>query len=159
MSVVQMSPIGTVRQSEGMFRLEILEPYRPALKGLGEFSHVIVLWWAHQHDTPADRAVMQTELPYAPGTVAGMFACRSQLRPNPIAITTMLMLDVDEEAGVVILPWIDAEDGTPILDLKPYIPSSDRPRDVNMASWLAGWPEWMEDAAAFFAENEVDFGE
>ena len=81
-AVVQMSPIGTVRQSEGMFRLEILEPYRPALKGLGEFSHVIVIWWAHQHDNPADRAVMQTELPYAPGTVAGMFACRSPQRPN-----------------------------------------------------------------------------
>ncbi len=158
-STYQVRPIGHIRQSEGMFRLEILEPYRPALKGLGEFSHVIVIWWADQHDNAVDRAIMQTDLPYAPGTTAGMFACRSQIRPNPIAITTMLMLDVDETNGVVILPWIDANDGTPILDLKPYMPISDRIRDVSAASWLTGWPMWMEDAADFFAEHEVDFGE
>lgn len=155
----EVRPIGHVRQSEGMFRLEILAPYRAALKGLGEFSHVMVFWWADQHDNAADRAVLQADLPYAPGTTAGVFACRSERRPNPLAITTMLMLDVDETNGVVILPWIDANDGTPILDLKPYIPISDRIRDVQQASWLAGWPQWMEDAGAFFAEHEVDFGE
>jgi tRNA-Thr(GGU) m(6)t(6)A37 methyltransferase TsaA len=158
-STYHLRPIGHVRQSEGMFRLKILPPYRPALKGLGEFSHVHVIWWADQHDNDADRAIMQADLPYAPGTIAGMFACRSPLRPNPIAITTMLMLDVDEANGVVTLPWIDARDGTPVLDLKPYIPISDRIRDVHMASWLEGWPVWMEDAAAFFAEHEVDFGD
>ncbi len=154
-----LHPIGYVRASQGNFCLEILEPYRPALKEMRQFSHVIILWWANQNDTAEQRVILTAELPYAPGVTAGVFACRAPYRPNPIALTTMLVLDVDEEKGLVILPWIDAEDGTPILDLKPYIPVSDRIRDVNVAKWLDGWPEWMEDAGEFFAQNEIDLGE
>jgi tRNA (Thr-GGU) A37 N-methylase len=60
---------------------------------------------------------------------------------------------------IVHLAWIDAFDGTPVLDLKPYIPISDRVRDVRIAEWLADWPEWMEDAAEFFAEAGDIFGD
>jgi tRNA (Thr-GGU) A37 N-methylase len=66
---------------------------------------------------------------------------------------------VDAAKGIVRLAYIDAFDGTPVVDLKPYIPISDRVRDVRVADWAADWPEWMEDAAAYFAEHEVDFGE
>ncbi len=153
-----LHPIGYVRANEGSFCLEILEPYRPALKEFHQFSHAMIFWWAHKHDNAAERAILTTELPYAPGVTAGVFACRAPYRPNPIALTTMLILDVDEENGRIILPWIDADDGTPILDLKPYIPVSDRIRDVNVAQWFAGWPQWMEDAGEFFAEHDVDTG-
>jgi tRNA-Thr(GGU) m(6)t(6)A37 methyltransferase TsaA len=154
-----LTPIGYVRQQEQGAVLEILEPYRPALKELGQFGYVQVLWWADQADTPEGRGILQCELPYAPGTVAGVFACRSPMRPNPIALTTCFLLDVNPATGQVLLPWIDAEDGTPVLDLKPYIPLSDRPREVRVASRLTGWPEYMEDAAEFFATHTVDFGD
>ena len=154
-----LHPIGYVRASGGSFCLEILEPYRPALKEMRRFSHIMIFWWADQNDNPAQRAILTTELPYAPGVTAGVFACRSPYRPNPIALTTMFVLEVDEEKGLVILPWIDAEDGTPILDLKPYIPHSDRIRDVHVAEWMTDWPEWMEDAGEFFARNEINFGD
>lgn len=154
----QLYPIGTVRAVEGSFRLEILPPFRPALKELAGFSHVHIFWWADQHDNPTDRAITTTQLPYAPGVEAGVFACRAPYRPNPLALTTMFILEVDLENGIVHLPWIDAADGTPVLDLKPYIPISDRIRDVNVAAWLVGWPEWMEDAGEFFAQNEIDLG-
>jgi len=157
----QLRPIGVVRASdeEQSYLLQIEEPYRPALKQLDQFSHVLIFWWADRHDNAEHRSVMTTELPYAPGVEAGVFACRAEYRPNPIALTTMMVLHVDVEAGVVVLPWIDAFDGTPVLDLKPYIPISDRVRDVRVAEWFAGWPEWMEDAGEFFAQHEVDFGE
>lgn len=154
----QLHPIGYVRADSGSFCLEILEPYRPALKEMRRFSHVMILWWADQNDNSEQRAILTTELPYAPGVTAGVFACRSPYRPNPIALTTMFVLDVDEENGRVLLPWIDAQDGTPVLDIKPYIPISDRIRDVRVADWLAGWPEWMEEAGEFFARNAVDLG-
>lgn len=154
----QLHPIGFVRAAEGSFYLEVLEPYRPALRELARFSHVMVFWWANKHDNPKDRAITTTQLPYAPGVRAGVFACRSPYRPNPIALTTMFMLDVDVENGRIDLPWIDADDGTPLLDLKPYIPISDRIRDVRAAEWLADWPQWMEDAGEFFASHEVDLG-
>jgi len=157
----QLQPIGTVRASDetGSYCLQIDPPYRAGLKQLEQFSHVQVFWWADKMDTPQYRSIMTTELPYAPGVEAGVFACRSEYRPNPIAVTLMEMIEVDVENGIVVLPWIDAFDGTPILDLKPYIPISDRIRDFRVAAWLADWPEWMEDAAAYFAEHETDFGE
>jgi tRNA (adenine37-N6)-methyltransferase len=152
----QVHPIGYVRHSPEGFALEILLPYRPALKHLDQFSHVHVLWWADRHDNAGDRSTMQAGLPYAPGVTAGVFACRAEYRPNPIAVTTCLMLDVDVDKGIVIVPWIDAFDGTPVLDLKPYIPVSDRVRDFEVAEWFAEWPDWTEDGAKFFAESDID---
>jgi tRNA (Thr-GGU) A37 N-methylase len=70
-----------------------------------------------------------------------------------------MVLDVDVESGIVVLPWIDAFEGSPVLDIKPYIPISDRIRDYKVADWLLDWPEWMEDAEAYFSDHEVDFGE
>ena len=156
----KLKPIGTVHANdkEGSYLLQIDKPYRPALKQMDQFSHVMVFWWADKMDTEEHRSIMTTELPYAPGIQAGVFACRAEYRPNPIAVTTMLVLDVDIDSGIVVLPWIDAYDGTPLLDIKPYIPISDRIRDYKVASWAEDWPEWMEDAAAYFAEHETDFG-
>jgi tRNA-Thr(GGU) m(6)t(6)A37 methyltransferase TsaA len=157
----QIHSIGTVHASdeEQRYYLQIHKPFRPALKEMGQFSHVIIIWWADKMDTVEYRSITTTELPYAPGVKAGVFACRSEYRPNPIAITTMMVLDVDVESGIVVLPWIDAFDGSPVLDIKPYIPISDRIRDFKVADWLQDWPEWMEDAEAYFSEHEVDFGE
>jgi len=157
----QLRPIGTVHASEAeqCYSLHIDEAFRPALKQMDQFSHVLVFWWAHKMDTPELREVLTTELPYARGVQAGVFACRAEYRPNPIAVTTVPLLDVDVEQGVVMLPWIDACDGTPVLDLKPYIPISDRIRDFYVADWLSDWPEWMEDAADYFAEHATDFGD
>jgi tRNA (Thr-GGU) A37 N-methylase len=110
-------------------------------------------------DSAQFRNIMTTELPYAPGVEAGVFACRAEYRPNPIAVSLIPILQVDVEDGTVVLPWIDAYDGTPLLDLKPYIPISDRVRDFKVAEWLEDWPAWMEDAEAYFAVHETDFGE
>jgi len=160
-STYHLHSIGHVRASdeEQSYILQIDEAYRPALKEMEQFSHVMVFWWADKMDTKQYRNIMTTELPYAPGVEAGVFACRSEYRPNPIAVTTMMVIDVDVKNGIVVLPWIDAFDGTPIIDLKPYIPISDRIRDYSVAEWLADWPEWMEDAAEYFAEHATDFGD
>ena len=157
----QLHSIGTVHASdeEQNYFLQIDEPYRSGLKQMDQFSHVQVFWWADQMDTEQYRNIRTCELPYAPGVEAGVFACRSEYRPNPIAVTLMAVISVDVETGIVVLPWIDAFDGTPVLDIKPYIPISDRVRDFKVADWLADWPEWMEDAAAYFAEHATDFGE
>jgi tRNA (Thr-GGU) A37 N-methylase len=109
----QLHPIGYVRTQEGSFTLEILPPYRPALKELRQFSHALIFWWANLHDNAADRARTTAELPYAPEVTGGVFACRAPYRPNPIALTTMFILDVDEANGIVTQPWINAEDGIP----------------------------------------------
>jgi tRNA-Thr(GGU) m(6)t(6)A37 methyltransferase TsaA len=142
----ELRPIGRVREGEEGSVLEIQAPFRGALAQLDQFGHVIVVWWAHHHDNEEARNVTRCELPYAPGTRAGIFACRAEYRPNPIALTVCPVAEVDEERGLVRVPWIDAVDGTPVLDLKGYFPVCDRVRDVKVPEWAAEWPEWVEDA-------------
>lgn len=138
-------PIGYIRRSEGGIHLEIGEPFRPALKQLDHFSHVMVFWWADRFDNAEGRSTLQCRPPYAEEHVTGVFATRSPLRPNPIAMTTCKLLGVDEENGVVRIADIDAFDGTRIVDLKAYFPVCDRVREAHIPEWLSDWPEWMPD--------------
>jgi tRNA-Thr(GGU) m(6)t(6)A37 methyltransferase TsaA len=153
----QLNPIGQIQvdEKQGLYRLQIDHAYRPALQGLDSCTHAIVLWWADRLDNPGGReGDLVVDLPYAPGIRSGVFANRSEARPNPIGITTTYLIDVDEASGTVDLAWIDALDSTPLLDIKPYLPMSDRVLDAQYPSWLEGFPESMEEAAAFFADPE-----
>jgi len=141
--VFHIHPVGHIRRRADRVRVDILAPYRPALKQLGHFSHVLVLWWADRHDNQKSRNYLQTEPPYARGRMTGVFATRAEYRPNPIALTTCKLVGVDEENGVVRLAKIDAFDGTPVIDLKAYFPVCDRVADARLPEWLSGWPEWM----------------
>lgn len=141
----EMYPIGYIRRLENGIHLEILEPFRPALKQLDHFSHVMVFWWADRHDNEKSRGIMQTEPPYAQGKVTGVFATRAEYRPNPIAMTTCKILEIDEGNGIVRVTNIDAYDGTRVVDLKAYFPVCDRVKETNIPEWLSGWPEWMPE--------------
>jgi hypothetical protein len=79
----------------------------------------------------------------------GVFATRSPVRPNGIGLSVAGITNVDVERGEVRLAWIDAEDGSPILDIKPYHPSSDRIESPHMPSWCAHWPRSLEQSASF----------
>jgi tRNA (adenine37-N6)-methyltransferase len=155
-----LKPVGVVQASdqEGEYRIKIYPEYSEALSQLEQFSHVMIIWWANEHDNEEDRSLLSTDLPYAPGVKAGVFACRSEYRPNPIGITIMPILAIDHAQGIVTLPWIDAFDGTPVIDLKPYMPTSDRIRDVRVAGWLSDWPLWMEEAGEYFSSHATNFG-
>jgi len=157
----QLQAIGRAvsNEKEGRFLLQIDEPFKDGLKELDQFSHALVFWWADKMDREEYRSIVTAELPYAPGVEVGVFACRSEYRPNPIAVTIVPILNINEKEGIVVIPWIDAFDGSPVIDLKPYIPICDRIRDIKVPDWIADWPMWMEDAGAYFAEHETDFGE
>ena len=157
---ISINPIGRVQASDelGKYSIMVFPEFTEALTKLEEFSHVMIIWWADKHDNDKDRSLLSTELPYAPGVKVGVFSCRSEYRPNPIGITTMPILAIDHAQGIITLPWIDAFDGTPVIDLKPYMPTSDRIRDVKVAGWLSEWPMWMEEAGAYFASHQTNFG-
>jgi tRNA (Thr-GGU) A37 N-methylase len=76
------------------------------------------------------------------------------MRPNPICITATSVLHVYMDNGPIIIPWLDAENDTPILDIKPYHPSSDRVWDVQMPAWCQHWPGSLEESADFDWEAE-----
>lgn len=143
-----VNTIGYIRAGEDGFYLEIALEYRPALNGLDGFGHINVLWWLHLY--AEYREIVECDQPYkhAPAKV-GIFATRAPVRPNPIALTTVAVTHIDHEQGRIYIPYIDAEDGSPILDIKPYHPCEDRVRDVTLPSWCAHWPQWVEDAEDF----------
>ena len=152
--VYQLYPIGQVQRTEDGIRLQIKAPFRPALKQLGHFSHVMVFWWADQFDSDEGRHMLQVDPPYAPGHLSGVFATRAPFRPNPIAMTTCKLLGVDEDNGLVEVADIDAFDGSQILDLKAYFPVCDRVKQAHIPEWLVDWPEWMPEDGIGLEEYE-----
>jgi len=154
----ELRPIGHVEVSGSAMVLRIDEPFRPALEGLAGFGHAVVLFWCHLADTEAHRSLLTCDRPYTKGPDRlGIFATRSPARPNPIGLTSVSILGVDTATGEIRIPFIDAEDGTPILDLKPYTPSVDRIREVSTPEWCAHWPQWSEESATFDWSAEFTF--
>ncbi len=140
-----MYPIGHVNASESAFSIQIYKDFRNGLKQTDQFSHVLIFWWASEQDNEKSRKMIETDLPYAPGIEAGVFACRSEFRPNPIAVTACSIIGMDIEKGLIHVPYMDAFDQTPVVDIKPYISVSDRVRDAKAAPWAEEWPQWYED--------------
>ena len=152
--VYEIFPVGHIRRNDGRTTLEILELYVPALKELDKFSHVQVFWWFSEFDDEMYRGITQSEHSPYDAPVLGMFACRSPVRPNPIALTTAEILSIDPEAGVIEIVNIDAFDGTPVIDLKPYIPVCDRVESVRVGEWAADWPKWLPEEGQGLEEGE-----
>ena len=93
-------------------RLEIFEPWRPALDGIDKFERLEVLYWLH-----LSRRDLVKQSPANDGTARGTFALRSPVRPNPIG--TSIVTFVGLEDGVLLVRGMDCVDGTPLLDIKP----------------------------------------
>lgn len=154
----KVNPIGKVNISErGMF-IELESKYIPALQGLDGFSHLNVIWWFSKFDNEEARSVLKTPQPYKKAPeVMGIFATRSPVRPNPIALTTVQVIAVDYEMGTIEIAYIDADDGTPILDIKPYTPSLDRVETPGVPEWCNHWPASLEQSGSFDWGNEFNF--
>lgn len=132
-------PIGTVEREGGRSFLVVHDKYAKGLAGLDGFSHVQVLYWFDQNDTPQKRAILQVHpRGQAQNPLTGVFACRAPVRPNLIGLSTCRILGV--EGNRVRIDEIDAFDHTPLVDLKPFIPADAPAQGVRVPAW-AGKPE------------------
>jgi tRNA-Thr(GGU) m(6)t(6)A37 methyltransferase TsaA len=119
-----LKPIGWVRKEGDQVLVEVEESYLAALLGLEQYSHVWVLYWFHENDNPRDRAILQVHPCRNPGNpLTGVFAARAPVRPNLIGLSAARLLSV--EGHRLVLEGLDAREGTPVLDIKPYLPVSD----------------------------------
>ncbi|HOA51363.1 MAG: tRNA (N6-threonylcarbamoyladenosine(37)-N6)-methyltransferase TrmO [Thermogutta sp.] len=132
-------PIGRVEKTDGRCRIVLDEKYKPGLLGLEQWSHVQVLWWFDKNDTPQKRAIVQVH-PRGDknNPLTGVFACRAPVRPNLIGLTLCKILRVQD--NVVEIDDIDAFDGTPVLDLKPYAKGEDTADEVRVPEWAKRAP-------------------
>ena len=153
-----LKPIGEIHTDGSAFWIEVAEPFRPALQGLDTFSHILVLWWSHEFDSGENHRETICRKPYTNGPdTVGIFATRSPTRPNPIGVTVVPLLGIDHQSGIITVAFIDADDATPVLDIKPYLPCTERVRDASVPDWCAHWPAWYEDNATFDWAAEFTF--
>ncbi len=150
MQQFQVKPIGRIQVNGDRMKIRLEPEYIPALKGLEDFRYIQVLWWFDKCDNAQSRSHLIEKSPYknAPETL-GTFATRAPERPNPIALTCCYITDIDLSNGEIGLAYIDALDGTPVLDIKPYTPSLDRVEDPLVPLWCSGWPKSVEASGDF----------
>lgn len=117
--------LGVKHEAEGV--LEVLPEFAPGLQDIEGFSHLFVLW---NFDRSTDFALLGNTP--ADGLPHGVFATRSPRRPNPIGLTVVELLSRDNAS--LRVRGVDMLDGTPILDIKPYMSSI--PQEKLRRGWL-----------------------
>lgn len=158
MKEMELRRIGVVKHTKRGCVIKIDEPYIKGLKGIEGFGHINVLWWFSKCAVEQSRSSLELKQPYrnAPEAI-GVFASRSPERPNPIALTASEVMGVDYKSGEILVAFIDAEDGSPVLDIKPYIPSFDRIELPKVPQWQSGWPMSSEESASFDWNHVFNF--
>jgi len=108
--------------------VEVFPEYAKGLKDVDGFSHLILIYHFHLScDTYLEAK------PYMDNEAHGVFAMRGPSRPNPIGISVVRLVRVEE--NILHIQDIDIVDGTPLLDIKPYVPEFDK-REVEKIGWL-----------------------
>ena len=111
-------------------QIHLLPRYAKGLGGLQGYSHIIVLFWVHkakEWKMPKDH--------HKPPHVK-LFATRMPVRPNPIGMSIVELLDFSTDTGQITVKGLDALDGTPVFDIKPYIPNFDSYPDACVPDWV-----------------------
>lgn len=129
-------------------RLEMLpgDKYQKALKDLEGFDRIWLLWWFHRNKDWRPEVLP----PRGPSKRRGVFATRSPHRPNPLGITPVQLIAVRK--GHLVLGPCDLVDGTPVFDIKPYIPSYD-----SFPHSKAGWIDEVDAALAAPAAFRISY--
>ena len=147
-SIPRMIPIGTIRtpytdrapyqpveEDKGDFRIIIDREYEDGLRGLSRFRYIYVIYHIHRIERDVAMVVSPS---WTKGARVGVFASRSPVRPNPIGISIVRIKKI--ENNEIHTSGLDVFDGTPLLDLKPYIKDLDSKEDANY-----GWIEDIPD--------------
>lgn len=114
------------RSMGGSFQVHVDAAYRDGLAGLSAGMHIILLYWM-----AAARRDLILQHPSHRPAPTGTFALRSPARPNPIALAVVTVLDIDLGQGVVTIDGCDAFDGTPLIDIKPWLHQVDVPPSLS----------------------------
>lgn len=156
MDAIEFTPIGVIhsphREPEGMpiqptgavgvaGRVEVFEPFREGLQDLDGFSHIILLYHFH-----GSRGYSLRVVPFMDSVARGLFATRAPRRPNAIGLSIVALERV--EGGMLHIRNVDVLDGTPLLDIKPYVPAFDAPEEVRSG--------WLEAAAETVGRKRSD---
>jgi len=133
------------QQQQAVSEIVVDESMEGILDGIEEFSHLIVLFWGHQ--MPDDKRFITRVHPLGNPEfpLVGVFATHSPVRPNSILMTVVKLLE--RNGNVLKVSGLDAMDGSPLLDIKPYITYYEELKDLQM-------PDWMRQIQSYFSQKE-----
>jgi tRNA (adenine37-N6)-methyltransferase len=147
---LSVEPIGWVKSAVAEGRddgwgdvtseLRIDERFAAGLEGLEHFSHLLVVFWMHQSSFDAAADLVRRPRGRHDMPELGIFAQRAKHRPNPIGITAVRLLE--RRGNILVVRGLDAIDGSPILDIKPYFAAFDRVENPTAPEWV---PLLMQD--------------
>ena len=143
MEKIMLTPIGTVKNSvknrkdsswgDDVSLIILDEQYAGGLKGLEEFSHAVILFHLDQARYEKERHLQRRPQNRDDMPLVGIFSQRGKDRPNRIGMTSVEIVSVEE--GILAVKGLDAIDGTPVLDIKPYYPVYDK-KDASVPEWV-----------------------
>jgi tRNA-Thr(GGU) m(6)t(6)A37 methyltransferase TsaA len=110
--------------------VEVFPEFAEGLRDIEGFSHIFLVYFFHKSEGPRLLAK-----PFLDDAEHGIFAIRAPRRPNPIGFTSVRL--VGREGNILHVSGVDMLDGTPLLDIKPYVPEFDRFDDAGRG-WLEG---------------------
>lgn len=133
--------IGVVEKAgEREAKIRIFPEFCAGLKGIEDFSHLIILYWIHLRDNEEERRTLLVfPRRHAVNVETGVFACRSPSRPNPIGLCVAELVKIEE--CILTVKDLDAFEGSPIIDIKPYIPRADSVSDARVPEWTSHGPK------------------
>ncbi|MDD3449237.1 MAG: tRNA (N6-threonylcarbamoyladenosine(37)-N6)-methyltransferase TrmO [Gammaproteobacteria bacterium] len=121
--------------------VEVFGAYRDGLRDLDGFSHIVLLYHFHR-----SRGFSLRVVPYVDTRERGLFATRAPRRPNAIGLSIVRLIRVED--GVLHIENVDMLDGTPLLDIKPYVPEFGPGEAVRTG--------WLEQARKAFSSSKSD---
>lgn len=125
---IEQVPIQPAAASGIRGTVEVFPEFAAGLQDLNGFSHIILLYHFHRVTQ-----VKLTVVPFLDDEPHGVFATRAPSRPNPIGLSVVRLLGI--EGNVLTIENVDIIDGTPLLDMKPYVPAFDLD-EVERTGWL-----------------------
>jgi len=145
---VALKPIGIVRNRVREPRMEgwedvasdviVRKKLAGALDGIEGYSHIIILFHLHRVSDEEGSQLHRHPRGDERYPLQGVFATRTQHRPNPVGVTVVRLLR--RRRNVLRVKGLDAINGTPVLDIKPYLPPYDVPEDVRLPEWVTQPP-------------------
>jgi tRNA-Thr(GGU) m(6)t(6)A37 methyltransferase TsaA len=129
-------PIGVVESADEVVKIRVFEEFCDGLYRLDDFSHLIVLYWLHERDTENERCVLHV-VPkrHQAREEVGVFASRSPSRPNPIGLCVVKLVKID--GCSLTVEGLDAFRGSPVVDIKPYLPNADFVSGAKAPEWTS----------------------
>lgn len=139
MPQVTVNPVGRVEKRDGKIFLHLQPEFAAALDGIDDYSHLWVIFWFHGNDTPEKRRTLKVHPRGNPANpLTGVFATRSPVRPNLLGLQVCRLLQ--RQGNRLEVEKLDAWDGSPIVDLKPYLPQLDSIPQTAIPQWAQGQP-------------------